>query len=135
MTYQLQEFNLEFLGRKPPLIVQDVIDVVLAVWCVTVVMGTVILWFFVSTFSGPLGPSLDFLNALATRIESTLLISETTTKIIISWTELGRAMAFVVRLAWWAALKFTLCNVLAYGGYRVLGYVLQILRFFSQIPW
>ena len=114
---------------------QDVIDVVVAVALVTLVMGTVILWFFVSTFSGPLGPSLDFLNALATRIESTLLISETTTKIIISWTELGRAMAFVVRLAWWAALKFALCNVLAYGGYRVLGYVLPFLRFFSQIPW
>ena len=48
-------------------------------------------------------------------------------------------MAFVVvtvvRLAWWAAVKLALCNVLAYGGYRVLGYVLQILRFFSQIPW
>ena len=50
-------------------------------------------------------------------------------------------MAFVVvtvvRLAWRAALKLALCNVLAYGGYRVLGYVLPILRFFSQIgfPW
>ena len=58
---------------------------------------------------------------------------------LISWTELGRAMAFVVvtvvRLAWWAALKFALCNVLAYCGYRVLGYVLPVLRFFSQIPW
>ena len=129
----------EFLGRKPPLIVQDVIDVVLAVYVVTSVIVIMMLWFFVSTFSGPLGPSLDFLNALATRIESTLLISETTTKIIISWTELGRAMAFVVvtvvRTAWWAALKFALCNVLAYGGYRVLGYVLSFLRFFSQIPW
>ena len=44
-------------------------------------------------------------------------------------------MVFFVQLAWWAALKFALCNVLAYGGYRVLGYVLPILRFFSQIPW
>ena len=70
-------------------------------------------------------------DALAARIESP--------EALISWTELGRAMAFVVvtvvRLAWWAALKFALCNVLAYGGYRVLGYVLPILRFFSQIPW
>ena len=45
-------------------------------------------------------------------------------------------MAFVVvtvvRTAWWAALKFALCNVLAYGGYRVLEYVLPVLRFFSQ---
>ena len=79
--------------------------------------------------SGPSGLSQDLFDTLATRIESTLLISKTTTKIIISWTELGRAMAFVVRLAWWAALKFALCNVLAYGGYRVLGYVLPFLRF------
>ena len=102
------------------------------------------LWFLVSTVSGPLGPSWDLictqiaalgpspdlLDALAARIESP--------EALISWTELGRAMAFVVvtvvRTAWWAALKFALCNVLAYGGYRVLGYVLQILRFFSQIP-
>ena len=41
----------------------------------------------------------------------------------------------VVRLAWWAALKFALCTVLAYGGSYVLGYVLPFLRFFSQIPW
>ena len=131
----------EFLGRKPPLIVQDVVDVVLAVYVVTVVM----LWFLVSTVSGPsgpswdlictqiaaLGPSPDLLDALAARIESP--------KALISWTELGRAMAFVVvtvvRLAWWAALKFALCNVLAYCGYRVLGYVLPFLRFFLQIPW
>ncbi len=112
-----------------------IIDVVVAVALVTSLMGIMMLWFYLSTFSGPLGPSPDLLNALATRIESTLLISTTTTKIIISWTELGRAMAFVVRLAWWAALKFALCNVLAYGGYRVLGYVLPVLRFFSQIPW
>ena len=103
------------------------------------------LWFFVSTFSGPsgpssdlictqiaaLGPSPDLLDALAARIESP--------EALISWTELGRAMAFVVvivvRTAWWAALKFALCNVLAYGGYRVLGYVLPFLRFFSEIPW
>ena len=125
----------EFLGRKPPLIVQDVVDVVLAVYVVTVVM----LWFLVSTVSGPsgpswdlictqiaaLGPSPDLLDALAARIESP--------EALISWTELGRAMAFVVvivvRTAWWAALKFALCNVLAYGGYRVLGYVLPFLRF------
>ena len=46
-------------------------------------------------------------------------------------------MAFVVRLAWWAALKIALCNVLAYCGYCVLGYVLPVLRFLSQIgfPW
>ena len=44
-------------------------------------------------------------------------------------------VVIVVRAAWWAALKFALCNVLAYGGYRVLGYVLPFLRFFSQIPW
>ena len=121
----------EFLGRKPPLIVQDVVDVVLAVYVVTVVMVTVMLWFLVSTVSGPSGPSPDLLDALAARIESP--------EALISWTELGRAMAFVVvtvvRLAWWAALKFALCNVLAYGGYRVLGYVLPFLRFFSQIPW
>ena len=70
------------------------------------------------------GPSPDLLDALAARIESP--------EALISWTELGRAMAFVVRLAWWAALKFALCNVLAYGGYRVLEYVLPVLRFFSQ---
>ena len=98
-------------------------------------MGTVILWFFVSTFSGPSGPSQDLFDTLATRIESTLSISTTTRYIIISWTELGRAMAFVVRLAWWAALKIALCNVLAYCGYSLLGYVLPVLRFFSQIPW
>ena len=77
------------------------------------------------------GPSPDLLDALAARIESP--------EALISWTELGRAMAFVVvtvvRLAWWSALKFALCNVLACGGYRVLGYVLPFLRFFSQIPW
>ena len=77
------------------------------------------------------GPSPDLLDALAARIESP--------EALISWTELGRAMAFVVvivvRTAWWAALKFALCNVLAYGAYRVLGYVLSFLRFFSQIPW
>ena len=50
-------------------------------------------------------------------------------------------MAFVVvtvvRTAWWAALKLALCNVLAYCGYCVLGYVLPVLRFLSQIgfPW
>ena len=44
-------------------------------------------------------------------------------------------MVFFVQLALWAALKLALCNVLAYCGYRVLGYVLPILRFFSQIPW
>ena len=70
-------------------------------------------------------------DALAARIESP--------EALISWTELGRAMVFVVvtvvRTAWWAALKFALCNVLAYGGFRVLGYVLPILRFFSEIPW
>ena len=48
-------------------------------------------------------------------------------------------MAFVVvtvvRLAWWAALKLALCTVLAFCGSYVLGYVLPILRFFSQIPW
>ena len=132
----------EFLGRKPPLIVQDVIDVVLAVYVVTSVIVIMMLWFFVSTFSGPsgpssdlictqiaaLGPSPDLLDALAARIESP--------EALISWTELGRAMAFVVvivvRTAWWAALKFALCNVLAYGGYRVLEYVLPVLRFFSQ---
>jgi len=132
----------EFLGRKAPLIVQDVIDVVLAVYVVTSVIVIMMLWFFVSTVSGPLGPSWDLvctqiaalgpspdlLDALAARIESP--------EALISWTELGRAMAFVVvtvvRTAWWAALKFALCNVLAYGGYRVLEYVLPVLRFFSQ---
>ena len=131
--------------KKVPLFVQDVIDVVLAVYVVTSVIVIMMLWFFVSTVSGPLGPSWDLictqiaalgpspdlLDALAARIESP--------EALISWTELGRAMAFVVvtvvRLAWWAALKFALCNVLAYGGYRVLGYVLPFLRFFSQIPW
>ena len=44
-------------------------------------------------------------------------------------------MVFFVQLAWCAALKFALCTALAYGGYRVLGYVLPFLRFFSQIPW
>ena len=120
----------EFLGRKPPLIVQDVIDVLFAIAIVSAAMLTVMLWFLVSTVSGPLGPSPRTLDAIAFRIVSPLLIS---------WTELGQAMAFVVvtvvRLAWWAALKFALCNVLAYGGYRVLGYVLPFLRFFSQIPW
>ena len=116
----------EFLGRKPPLIVQDVIDVLFAIAIVSAAMLTVMLWFLVSTVSGPLGPSPRTLDAIAFRIVSPLLIS---------WTELGPAMAFVVRLAWWAALKFALCNVLAYGGYRVLGYVLPFLRFFSQIPW
>ena len=119
----------EFLGRKPPLIVQDVIDVLFAIAIVSAAMLTVMLWFLVSTVSGPLGPSPRTLDAIAFRIVSPLLIS---------WTELGQAMAFVVvtvvRLAWWAALKFALCNVLAYGGYRVLGYVLPFLRFFSQIP-
>ena len=41
----------------------------------------------------------------------------------------------VVRTAWWAALKLALCTVLAFCGSYVLGYVLPILRFFSQIPW
>ena len=117
--------------KKVPLFVQDVIEVVMYFWWVTLVLGTVMLWFLVSTVSGPLGPSPDLLDALAARIESP--------EALISWTELGRAMAFVVvtvvRLAWWAALKFALCNVLAYGGYRVLGYVLPFLRFFSEIPW
>ena len=131
--------------KKVPLFVQDVIEVVMYFWWVTLVLGTVMLWFLVSTVSGPLGPSWDLvctqiaalgpspdlLDALAARIESP--------EALISWTELGRAMAFVVvtvvRTAWWAALKFALCNVLAYGGYRVLGYVLPILRFFSEIPW
>ena len=130
----------EFLGRKPPLIVQDVVDVVLAVYVVTVVMVTVMLWFLVSTVSGPsgpswdlictqiaaLGPSPDLLDALAARIESS--------EALISWTELGPSMVFFVQLALWAALKLALCNVLAYGGYRVLEYVLPVLRFFSQIP-
>ena len=46
-------------------------------------------------------------------------------------------MVFFVQLAWRAVLKLALCNVLAYCGYRVLGYVLPVLRFFSQIgfPW
>ena len=115
----------EFLGRKPPLIVQDVIDVVLAVYVVTSVIVIMMLWFLVSTFSGPLGPSPRTLDAIAFRIVSPLLIS---------WTELGPSMVFFVQLALWAALKLALCNVLAYCGYRVLGYVLPILRFFSQIP-
>ena len=128
--------------KKVPLFVQDVIEVVMYFWWVTLGMGTVMLWFLVSTVSGPLGPSWDLvctqiaalgpppdlLDALAARIESP--------EALISWTELGRAMAFVVvtvvRTAWWAALKFALCNVLAYGGYRVLEYVLPVLRFFSQ---
>ena len=131
--------------KKVPLFVQDVIEVVMYFWWVTLVLGTVMLWFLVSTVSGPLGPSWDLvctqiaalgpspdlLDALAARIESP--------EALISWTELGRAMVFVVvtvvRTAWWAALKFALCNVLAYGAYRVLGYVLPILRFFSEIPW
>ena len=116
----------EFLGRKPPLIVQDVIDVVLAVYVVTSVIVIMMLWFLVSTVSGPLGPSPRTLDAIAFRIVSPLLIS---------WTELGPSMVFFVQLALWAALKLALCNVLAYCGYRVLGYVLPILRFFSQIPW
>ena len=105
-------------------------------------MLTVMLWFFVSTVSGPLGPSSDlindalgpppdFLDALAARIESP--------EALISWTDLGRAMAFVVvtvvRLSWCAALKLALCTVLAFCGSYVLGYVLPFLRFFSEIPW
>ena len=39
----------EFLGRKPPLIVQDVIDVLFAIAIVSAAMLTVTLWFFVST--------------------------------------------------------------------------------------
>ena len=113
--------------RLPLIVQQDVIDVVVFVCGLTSLMGIMMLWFFVSTFSGPSGPSQDLFDTLATRIESTLLISTTTRYIIISWTDLGRAMAFVVRLAWWAALKIALCSV--------LGYVLPILRFFSQIPW
>ena len=128
-----------------PLFVQDVIEVVMYFWWVTLVLGTVMLWFLVSTVSGPLGPSWDLictqiaalgpspdlLDALAARIESP--------EALISWTELGRAMAFVVvtvvRLAWCAALKLALCTLLAFCGSYVLGYVLPILRFFSQIPW
>ena len=110
----------EFLGRKPPLIVQDVIDVLFAIAIVSAAMLTVMLWFLVSTVSGPLGPSPRTLDAIAFRIVSPLLIS---------WTELGPSMVFFVQLAWWAALKLALCNVLAYGGYRVLGYVLPFLRF------
>ena len=124
-----------------PLIVRDVIKAVLAVALVTLMMSTVVMWFLASTVSGPLGPSPDLidalgpspdlLDALAARIESP--------EALLSWTELGRTMAFVVvtvvRLAWRAALKFALCNVLAYCGYRVLGYVLPFLRFFSEIPW
>ena len=68
----------------------------------------------------------DAIDAIAFRIVSPLLIS---------WTELGPSMVFFVQLVLWAALKLALCNVLAYCGYRVLGYVLPILRFFSQIPW
>ena len=105
----------EFLGRKPPLIVQDVIDVLFAIAMVSAAMLTVTLWFFVSTFSGPSGPSSDlindalgpppdFLDALNARIKSP--------EALISWTDLGRAMAFfvvtVVRLAWCAALKLAL---------------------------
>ena len=118
----------EFLGRKPPLIVQDVIDVLFAIAIVSAAMLTVMLWFLVSTVSGPLGPSPRTRDALAFRIVSPLLIS---------WTELGPSMVFFVQLAWCAALKLALCNVLAYCGYRVLGYVLPVLRFFSQIgfPW
>ena len=57
---------------------------------------------------------------------------------MIALMELGRAMAFVVvtvvRTAWWAALKLALCTVLAFCGSYLLGYVLPVLRFFSQIP-
>ena len=65
-----------------------------------------------------MGPSQDIVETLA---------AESPTSFV----------AFCGRTAWWAALKFALCNVLAYGGYRVLGYVLPVLRFFSQIgfPW
>jgi len=111
--------------KKVPLFVQDVIEVVMYFWWVTLGMGTVMLWFLVSTVSGPLGPSPRTLDAIAFRIVSPLLIS---------WTELGPSMVFFVQLAWCAALKFALCTALAYGGYRVLGYVLPFLRFFSQIP-
>ena len=85
----------EFLGRKPPLIVQDVIDVLFAIAIVSAAMLTVMLWFLVSTVSGPLGPSPRTLDAIAFRIVSPLLIS---------WTELGPSMVFFVQLAWWAAV-------------------------------
>ena len=126
--------------KKVPLFVQDVIEVVMYFWWVTLGMGTVMLWFLVSTVSGPLGPSWDLvctqiaalgpspdlLDALAARIESP--------EALIAWT-MVLVVVTVVRLAWWAALKFALCTVLAYGGSYVLGYVLPFLRFFSQIPW
>ena len=83
------------------------------------------LWFLVSTVSGPLGPSPRSLDAITFRIVSPLLIS---------WMELGPSMVFFVQLAWCAALKLALCTVLAFCGSYVLGYVLPILRFFSQIP-
>ena len=91
---------------------------------------------FVSTVSGPLGPSSDLidalgpspdlLDALAARIESP--------EALIAWT-MVLVVVTVVRTAWRAALKLALCTVLAFCGKYVLGYVLPILRFFSQIPW
>ena len=127
MTYQLQEFNL---------FVQDVIEVVLYFWWATLLLGTMMLWFLASTVSGPLGPSPDLidalgpspdlLDALAARIESPAAL--------IAWT-MVLVVVTVVRLAWWAALKLALCTVLAFCGSYLLGYVLPVLRFFSQIPW
>ena len=65
------------------------------------------MWFSASMVSGPSGPSQDLVDALAAE-SLTSLVNRT-------------------------VLKLALCTVLAYGGYRVLGYVLPVLRFFSQI--
>ena len=58
--------------KKVPLFVQDVIEVVMYFWWVTLGMGTVMLWFLVSTVSGPLGPSPRTRYAISVRIVASL---------------------------------------------------------------
>ena len=87
---------------------RDAIHAVLAIALVTLILVKGLLWFLVSTVSGPLGPSQDIVETLA---------AESPT-------------SFVTR----TVLKLALCTVLASCGNYVLGYVLPFLRFFSQIP-
>ena len=113
---------------------QDVIDVLFAIAVVSAAMVTVIHWFLLSTVSGPLGPTEDVVETLATEWSESPPLGWW----LVQDSELGRVVALALlggRLVWRAVLKFALCNVLAYCGYRVLGYVLPFLRFFSQIPW
>ena len=117
------------------MIVREAIYAVLAVALVTLILVKGLLWFLVSTVSGPLGPSPDLIDALgpspdlldslAARIESP--------EALIAWT-MVLVVVTVVRLVWRAALKLALCTVLAFCGSYLLGYVLPVLRFFSQIP-